>query len=72
MSERVDLGEPDPNEPDWVLNEDGLLMATRSFLLRRGYCCGNGCRNCPYAGTPLDRYPGRRNRGRPGAGGISA
>lgn len=25
---------------------DGAL--TRDFLLRRGTCCENGCRNCPY------------------------
>ncbi|MGH7937210.1 MAG: DUF5522 domain-containing protein [Bryobacteraceae bacterium] len=25
---------------------DGAL--TREFLLRRGSCCENGCRNCPY------------------------
>tara|TARA_Y100001973_G_scaffold68215_1_gene99562 strand:- start:128 stop:319 length:192 start_codon:yes stop_codon:yes gene_type:complete len=21
---------------------------SREFLLKRGYCCGNGCKNCPY------------------------
>jgi len=21
---------------------------TREFLLRRGYCCDNDCKNCPY------------------------
>lgn len=29
-----------------VFDEDGAL--SREFLLHRGYCCGNGCRNCPY------------------------
>lgn len=28
--------------------EDGLMVLTESFLRRRGYCCGNGCRHCPY------------------------
>ena len=28
--------------------EDGLMVLKQSYLLRRGYCCGNGCRNCPY------------------------
>ena len=28
--------------------ENGLMVLTASYLLRRGYCCGNGCRNCPY------------------------
>lgn len=26
----------------------GLMVLTARFLLRRGYCCGNGCRHCPY------------------------
>ena len=21
---------------------------SKEILLKRGYCCGNGCRNCPY------------------------
>lgn len=41
-----------PKEPlvegrDYVL-ENGLLVFTRDYLLRRGHCCGSGCRNCPY------------------------
>ena len=29
-------------------NENGALVFTASYLQRRGYCCGNGCRHCPY------------------------
>jgi len=29
-----------------VFDEDGAL--SREFLRHRGYCCKNGCRNCPY------------------------
>ncbi|MES2430162.1 MAG: tRNA (guanosine(46)-N7)-methyltransferase TrmB [Bacteroidota bacterium] len=28
--------------------EDNLIVFTAEYLLDRGYCCGNGCRNCPY------------------------
>lgn len=28
--------------------ENGLMVLTAKFLLDRGYCCGNGCRHCPY------------------------
>ncbi|MBL8184185.1 MAG: hypothetical protein JNK51_04610, partial [Blastocatellia bacterium] len=28
--------------------ENGLLVMTAEYLLRRGYCCGNRCRHCPY------------------------
>lgn len=40
---------PDQREEvDWEITSDGLYIATRSFLIRRGYCCANRCRNCPY------------------------
>ena len=34
-------------------NEDyymdhGLMVLTARYLLRRGYCCEQGCRHCPY------------------------
>jgi hypothetical protein len=28
--------------------EGGLMVFTRRFHLRRGSCCGSGCRHCPY------------------------
>jgi hypothetical protein len=28
--------------------ENGLMVLTAHFLLKRGYCCGNDCRHCPY------------------------
>ncbi|HTK37824.1 MAG TPA: DUF5522 domain-containing protein [Pyrinomonadaceae bacterium] len=28
--------------------ENGLMVLTERFLLKRGYCCENGCRHCPY------------------------
>ena len=33
---------------DYYLNEEGLLVFTEKFLLDRGYCCGSGCKRCPY------------------------
>lgn len=45
---------PDPSEPARVIEgrdyylENGFYVFTAEFLLRRGYCCGNGCRHCPY------------------------
>ncbi len=35
-------------QADWEITPEGLYMATRHLLLRRGYCCANRCRNCPY------------------------
>lgn len=28
--------------------ENGLMVLTAHFLKKRGYCCGSGCRHCPY------------------------
>jgi uncharacterized protein DUF5522 len=28
--------------------ENGLLVFTEHFLVRRGCCCESGCRHCPY------------------------
>jgi hypothetical protein len=28
--------------------ENGLMVFTAQFHRRRGFCCGNGCRHCPY------------------------
>jgi len=37
---------------DYYLDENGYVVFTEDFLLRRGYCCGNGCRHCPYGNAP--------------------
>jgi 23S rRNA (cytidine1920-2'-O)/16S rRNA (cytidine1409-2'-O)-methyltransferase len=29
--------------------ENGLMVLTEKYLKDRGYCCGNGCRHCPYS-----------------------
>lgn len=33
---------------DYYILADGRLVFTASYLRERGYCCGNGCLNCPY------------------------
>jgi len=32
----------------YYVNEQGYMVLTAKYLLDRGYCCGNGCRHCPY------------------------
>jgi Family of unknown function (DUF5522) len=34
-------------DEDYYL-EGATLVFTATYHLRRGYCCGNGCRHCPY------------------------
>ena len=33
---------------DYYLTPEGMLTFTAFYLSSRGYCCGNGCRHCPY------------------------
>lgn len=33
---------------DYYVNEAGLVVFTEGYLLERGYCCGAGCKHCPY------------------------
>lgn len=42
MSEVLKEGE------DFYYNESGLLVFTEKYHTRKGYCCGNGCKHCPY------------------------
>jgi hypothetical protein len=49
-----------PDVPDWALTGepavegedyyfDGPYMVfTENYHLKRGYCCGSGCRHCPW------------------------
>jgi hypothetical protein len=33
---------------DYYYNEDGYIVLTAEFHLKKGSCCGNGCLHCPY------------------------
>ena len=45
---------------DYYINEQGLYVFTAKYLRERGYCCGSGCKHCPY--TPAEFQAGRRRR----------
>jgi len=32
----------------FYFDESGLMVLTEKYHLERGYCCGNGCRHCPF------------------------
>jgi len=38
---------PALREGDFYL-DGGCMVFTAAYHLRRGYCCGNRCRHCPY------------------------
>ena len=33
---------------DFYYNEQGFIVLTEKYHLEKGFCCGNGCRHCPY------------------------
>ena len=43
-----ELTKPKLLPTDFYYNDNGLMVMTESYHLRRGYCCGNGCKHCPY------------------------
>ena len=32
----------------YYINEEGFVVLTEQYHLEKGYCCGNGCKHCPY------------------------
>lgn len=42
------LAEPELVEGEDYVMEGPYLVFTAAYLRKRGYCCGNGCRNCPW------------------------
>ncbi len=45
---------------DYYLSKEGYRVMTESYLVKRGYCCANGCRHCPY--DPKARKGNRKLR----------
>ncbi|MCX7401865.1 MAG: DUF5522 domain-containing protein [Planctomycetia bacterium] len=45
-SPEIPLQQPTPHK-DFYL-DNGLLVFTAAYHVRRGECCGSGCRHCPY------------------------
>lgn len=37
---------------DFYFSEEGFKVFTKTYHLKRGYCCKNNCRHCPYGFDP--------------------
>lgn len=49
MTESGGLGKFRDLEPeDYYLSEEGYVVFTAKYHLKRGYCCQSGCKHCPY------------------------
>ena len=36
------------DKDDYYFSPEGYVIFTAKYLLKRGYCCQNGCKHCPY------------------------
>lgn len=36
------------DKDEYYFSPEGYVVFTEKYLLKRGYCCKNGCRHCPY------------------------
>jgi hypothetical protein len=36
------------DKEDYYLSKEGYIVFTEKYHLKRGYCCQNGCKHCPY------------------------
>lgn len=40
---------------DFYFNDQGLMVFTEQYHLKRGHCCTSGCKHCPYGyGESID------------------
>jgi hypothetical protein len=44
FNERFKNLDPD----DYYMSEEGFIVFTEKYHLKRGHCCKSGCRHCPY------------------------
>ena len=36
-------------QDEFYTSPEGYIVFTEKYLLKRGYCCKNGCKHCPYS-----------------------
>ena len=48
MNENEFNGKNELDPEDFYFSEDGYIIFTEKYHLKRGYCCKSGCKHCPY------------------------
>lgn len=41
-------GIADLDKDDYYFSEEGFIVFTEKYHLKRGHCCRCGCKHCPY------------------------
>jgi hypothetical protein len=47
---------------DFYFNDEGFMVFTRAYHLKRGSCCGSGCVHCPYGPTEKSPNPPHKQK----------
>jgi hypothetical protein len=47
---------------DFYHSEEGYIVFTEKYHLKRGYCCNNGCKHCAY-GFNKSKISTKNNKG---------
>ena len=47
---------------DYYYNAQGLMVLTEHYLRQRGYCCGSGCKHCPYSREEYEAARAKKHR----------
>ena len=50
------------DKEDYYFSEEGFIIFTEAYHLKRGYCCSNNCKHCPWKENK-EKQPGDKNSG---------
>lgn len=52
----------DLKKEDYYYSEEGYIVFTEVYHLKRGYCCKSGCKHCPFGyNKKTGQFDKRRN-----------
>lgn len=49
FDDMFESGEATVEGIDYTRSPEGYRIMAEYYLVKRGYCCSNGCKNCPYS-----------------------
>ena len=44
---------------DFYYSDEGYIVFTKNYHLKRGYCCKSNCKHCPYGYDPKTDRTGK-------------
>tara|TARA_B100001758_G_C18335454_1_gene571298 strand:- start:142 stop:318 length:177 start_codon:yes stop_codon:yes gene_type:complete len=44
---------------EYYYSKEGYIIFTKQYHLKRGYCCNNNCKHCPYKKDQKKQHNGK-------------